>query len=115
MGFVNMGADNKGMIPFGESLCQFAAQAICFLRGDLAGAEGLAQMVGDHIVCAADFSCVADILLLGIKELRIRNAAVALPACDKSAMIGFLRILYIVDDVLNSGAECAPLSNVQGH
>ena len=75
-----MGADNKGVIPLGEPFCQFAAQAICFLRGDLTGAEGLAQMVGNYIVSSPDFSCVADILLPGIKELGIRNTAVALPA-----------------------------------
>ena len=72
-------------------------------------------MVGDHIVSSPDFSCVADILLLGIKKLGIRNAAVALPTCDKPAMIGFLRVLYIVNDVCNSSAEGTPLSDVQGY
>lgn len=72
-------------------------------------------MIGNHIVSSPDFSCVADILLLGIEKLGIRNAAVALPACDKSAMIGFLRIFYIVNGVRNGGTEGAPLSNMQGY
>ena len=33
MGFINVGADDKGVIPFGEPLGQFATQAVCFLRG----------------------------------------------------------------------------------
>ena len=72
-------------------------------------------MIGNHIVRATNPSRVTNVLLLGIEKLRIGSAAVALPACDKPAMIGFLRVLYIVNDVCNSSAEGAPLSDVQGY
>lgn len=72
-------------------------------------------MVRNHIISSANFSRITDILLLGIEKLGIGNATVALPACDKPAIITFLWVFYIVDDVRNGSAECAPLSDVQGH
>ena len=47
--FVYVGADHKGMIAFGEPPGKFYAQPVGFLRGDFPRAEGLADMVGDHI------------------------------------------------------------------
>ena len=63
MGFVDVRTDNIGMISFCEPPCQLAAQTVCFLRGDLAGAEGLAQVVGNHIILTAHPSGVLDVLL----------------------------------------------------
>ena len=63
MGFVDVRTDDVGMIAFCEPPCQLAAQAVCFLRGDLAGAKGLAQMVGDHIISTTHPTSVLDVLL----------------------------------------------------
>ena len=53
MRFVDVGADHKGMIAFGEPPGKFYAQPVGFLRCDLSGPERLAHMVGDHIICTA--------------------------------------------------------------
>ena len=53
MGFVDMGADHKGMIALGEPLCKLHAQPVGFFRGNLAGDKGLPDMVGKYIVRTA--------------------------------------------------------------
>lgn len=65
MGFVDVGADDKGVFALGESLGKLHAQPVGFLRGDLPRAEGLADMVGDHIVHSTDPSGGGNILTLG--------------------------------------------------
>ena len=63
MGFVNVCADNVGVIAFGESPCQLTAQTVCFLRRDLAGTEGLAEVVSNHIIRTPHPPGVSDVLL----------------------------------------------------
>ena len=104
MGFVNVGADNKGVLSFGKSLGKFYAQTVGFLRGDLPRTEGLADMVGDHIVCAPDTSSGGDILALGQHEFGIGHTAVALVASDEPAVVGLLRIGHIVDNLADGTA-----------
>ena len=48
---VYVSADYKGMIAFSKTLCKFYAQPVCFFRGNLTRAEGLAHMIGNHIIC----------------------------------------------------------------
>ena len=96
---VYVGADHKGMIALGESLGKFHTQPIGFLRCDLTGAERLAHMIGDHIICAAYPSGSGNVLPLCQKELRIRSPAVTRIAGNEFAVICFLWICYIVDDV----------------
>ena len=64
VGLINVRTDDVGMVAFRESPCQLAAQTVCFLRRDLAGTEGLAQVVSNHIVCATHSPGVPDVLLL---------------------------------------------------
>ena len=45
MGFVDMGADNESVFALGEPLGKFHAQPVCLLRCDLAGAEGLTDVI----------------------------------------------------------------------
>ena len=59
--FVDMGADDIGVVALGKPLGKLTAQAVCFLRGDLARREGLPDMVGDHIIFAPDPSGGGDI------------------------------------------------------
>ena len=46
MGFVDVGADDVGVIAFCEPPGQLTAQAVCFLRRDLTGTERLTKVVG---------------------------------------------------------------------
>ena len=78
--FVDMGADNVGVIAFGEALGQLTAQTVRFLRCDLSGNKGLPQMVGDHIILAAHSAGLLDVLIFGEKELGVGDPAIALPA-----------------------------------
>ena len=73
---VYVSADYKGMIAFSKTLCKFYAQPVCFFRGNLTRAEGLAHMVSDHIIRAAHSSGGGDILPLLQKELCIGGPAV---------------------------------------
>ena len=61
---VYVSADHKGMIAFGKSLGKFYAQPVCFFRGNLTGAEGLAYMIGNHIICATHSSGSGNVLSL---------------------------------------------------
>ena len=80
MGLVNVGTDDKGVFALGEPLGKFHAQPVGLLRGDLPRTEGLANMVGDHIVRATDPSGGGNILALGQHELGVGYTAVTLIA-----------------------------------
>ena len=47
---IDVGADDKSMITFGQGHGQLVAELVCFLRGNLSRLERLAQMVGDYAV-----------------------------------------------------------------
>ena len=53
---VYVSADYKGMIAFSKTLCKFYAQPVCFFLGNLTRAEGLAHMIGNHIIRATHSS-----------------------------------------------------------
>ena len=115
MGFVDMGADNVGVIAFGEALGQLTAQTVRFLRCDLSGNKGLPQMVGDHIILAAHSAGLLDVLIFGEKKLGVSDPAVALPACNQSAAVRLLRIFGVVNDVADGLSHRAAFAGVQGH
>ena len=96
VGFVHMGADDKGVFPLGETAGQLIAQAVGLLRGDLAGNKGLANGVGDHIIGPAFPASLGEVLPLGKQKLRVRDPAVALVAGDQPAAVRLVRILHIV-------------------
>ena len=73
---VYVSADHKGMIAFGKSLGKFHTQPVSFFRSNLARAEGLAHMIGNHIICTTHSSGSGNVLPLCQKELRIRSPAV---------------------------------------
>ena len=72
-------------------------------------------MVGDHIVRSTDPSGGSDILALCQHELGVGHTAVALITGDEPAMIGLLRIGYIVDDVADRLALGAAFADMQRH
>ena len=113
--FVDMGADDIGVIAFGEAVDQLAAQPARFLRCDLTGNKGLPQMVGDHIILAAHSAGLLDVLIFGEKELGVSDPAVTLPARYQPAAVCLLRILGVVDDVADGLSHRAAFAGVQGH
>jgi len=64
MGFVNVCADNKGMIAFCESPCKFAAKPIGFVLSNFTRTERLTEMIGNYIIFATDSAGLFYILLL---------------------------------------------------
>lgn len=115
MGFVDMGADDIGVIALGEALGQLTAQTVRFLRCDLSGNKGLPQMVGDHIILAAHSAGLLDVLILGEKKLGVGDPAVALPACYQPAAVRLLRIFGVVDDSADGLSHRAAFAGVERH
>ena len=112
---VYVSAYYKGMIAFSKTLCKFYAQPVCFFRGNLTGAEGLAYMIGNHIICATHSSGSGNVLPLCQKELRIRSPAVTRIAGNEPAVICFLLVCYIVDDVTDRPTFCAAFADMKRH
>ena len=96
---VNMGADDVSMVPLGEAAGQLTAQAVGFLRRDLAGDEGLPNGVGDHIIRPPLSACLGEVLPFVKQKLCVRDPAVTLEAGDQPTAVRLLRVLHIVDDV----------------
>mgnify|MGYP000455965320 CR=1 FL=1 len=96
MGFVDMGADDIGVIALGEALGQLTAQTVRVLRCDLSGNKGLPQMVGDHIILAAHSAGLLGVLIFGEKELGIGGHVVAAVGRDQFAALGLVRVLPVV-------------------
>ena len=115
MGFVDMGADDIGVIAFGEALSQLTAQTVRVLRCDLAGDKGLPQMVGNHIILAAHSAGLLNVLILGEKKLGVGDPTVALPARNQPAAVCLLRIFGVVDDSADGLSHRAAFAGVQRH
>ena len=115
MGLVDVGADHKGMIALGEPLGKFHAQAVGFFRGDFSGFEGLAHMIGNHIVRATHPPGGGDVLPFCQQKFGIGGPAVTPIASYQFPVICLLRIFYIVDDVADRLALSAALANMQRH
>lgn len=115
MGLINVSADDEGVFALGEPLGKFHAQTVGFFRGDLPRVEGLADMVGDHVVDASDPSGGSNILALGQHELGVGHTAVALIAGDELAVVCLLRIDHIVNNRANGTVLSPALANMQRH
>jgi len=113
--FVDVGADDESMVPVCKAFGKLTADPVCFLRRDLAGDKGLSEMVSNHIVRTARSAGERGILPFGKKELGVGCAAVAFVAGDEPAVIRFLRILCIVDDVANCCSDVPALAGMQRH
>lgn len=103
------------MIAFSKTLCKFHTQPVRFFRGDLSGTEGLAHMIGNHIICTTHSSGSGNVLPLCQKELRIRSPAVTRIAGNEPAVICFLLVCYIVDDVTDRPTFCAAFADMKRH
>ena len=115
MRFINVGANDKGVIALGEAAGQFTADAVGLLRRNLPRKKRLAEVVGDHIVHAPRPAGECGILPLGKKKFGVGHAAVTFPAGDEPAVVGLLRVLHIVENVGDSRPHRPALAGVQGH
>ena len=113
--FVDMGADDIGVIALGEALGQLTAQTVRVLRCDLSGNKGLPQMVGNHIILAAHSAGLLNVLILGEKKLGVGDPAVALPARYQPAAVCLLRVFGVVDDVADGLSNRAAFAGVERH
>lgn len=112
--FVDVRADDIGMITLEKTLCKFAAEAIGFLRRDLAGLERLPHMIRNHVVFL--FSAGAGLIApLGKAKLRVCDFGVTLKAGNEPALIGLFCIFDIFQNVADRRADAPPLSDVQRH
>ena len=62
MVLVYMGANDKGIVVFRQYQSKLPADLVRLFRRDFAGPERLAQVIGNHIVCAAPSAGEIDIL-----------------------------------------------------
>ena len=96
--FVDVGADDESVVSVRKTFGKLTADAVCFLRCDLAGDKGLPEMIGDHIVRTARPAGERGILPFGKKELGVGCPAVAFIAGDEPAIIRFLRIFRVINN-----------------
>ena len=115
MGFVDMGADHKGVISLGEPLCKLHAQPVGFFRGNLAGDKGLPDMVGKYIVRAPYPASGGNVLPFRQQKLGVGYPAVTRKAGDEPAVVCLLWVGYIVDNVTDRLAFGAAFAGVQRH
>ena len=115
MFLVDVGADNKGVVSLSETAVQLTAQAVSLLWGNFPRDKGLPNLVGNHIIGSTFSTGLGEVLPLGKKKLGVRDPTVALVAGDKSAVVGFLWIFNVVDDVSNGFPHRPALAGVQGN
>ncbi len=110
---VRVGANQKFVVAFQETHGKFITDLVGFLWGHFARLEGLAYLVGDHIVLLCPSGDVF-ILPFGKQKLRIGGVWVTLVCGDLFVVFGFTG----VDGVINSGTEtcgqCFTFVQVQG-
>ena len=112
---VNVSADDERMVASGEAAGKFHAQAIGLPRGDLTGAKGLPHLISDHIITAACSASSFLVLELVKRELGISYLATALVGRNEPTVVGFFRILCVVDNFADGRANCSAIPHMQRH
>ena len=115
MSFVDVGADDKGVVSFCEAPRQLIAQAVRFLWGDFAGDKRLPDGVGNHIVSSVPSAGLGLVLLFGKKKLCVSNPAVTLETGYQSTAVRFFWILYIVDNITDRFFYGPAFAGMQRH
>ena len=103
---VGVGGDDESVPAFQEPLRELIADAVGLLRRDLAGLEGLAHLIGDHIIFLVPPGN-GPVLPLGKQELRVHGGRVTGEGGNQLAALGFLRVLGVagaVGEALGDGS-----------
>ena len=96
---VYVGTDHKGVIALRQFHSKLAPNLISKLRYDFAGLKGLPEMIGNHVILTALPSRLLKIFLLRKQKLRVGSSGVARITGYQFAVIRFLRMFYIVDNI----------------
>ena len=112
---VDVGADDESVVPVRKAFGKLTADVVRFLRRDLAGDKGLPKMIGNHIVRTARPAGESGILPFGKKKLGVRCPAVAFIAGDESAVICFLRIFRVINNVADRRVDVPAFAGMQRH
>ena len=96
--FVGVRADEKGVLAFEKTRRKLIADAVRFFRCDLAGLEGLANLVQDHTAVLRP-SGKLRILALRKQKFRVGGVPVTGVSCDERALSGLLRIQTVAGAV----------------
>ena len=96
--FVGVRADEKGVLAFEKTGCKLIADAVRFFRRDLAGFEGLANLVQDHAAVLRSTGALR-ILALRKQKFRVGGMPVTGVGCDKRALSGLLRVQTVAGAV----------------
>ena len=99
---VRVGGNDKRILAFGETHCQFVAHLVGFLGGDLSGLERLTNLIGDHIAFLPA-SGGKFVLAFGQHEFFIHRQRTAFVAANQFAMLSLVGILYIVCTAFQTG------------
>ena len=113
--FINMSADDKGVLALGKPFGKLHSQPVGFLGGDLTGTERLPDMIGNHIVFSPHPPGGRDVLALCQQKLSIGHPAVTFIAGNPFAVVCLLWVCYIIDDVADRLTFRAAFTDVQRH
>ena len=92
---VDVSRHNEGVFALRPSHGGFIAHLIGFLRCDLTGLEGLADLIGDHIVALLSAGDVL-ILPLGQQKFLVSGFGVAFVGADELTVIRLFCVLGVV-------------------
>ena len=110
---VGVGGDDESVPAFQEPLRELIADAVGLLRRDLAGLEGLAHLIGDHIIFLVPPGN-GPVLPLGKQELRVHGGRVTGEGGNQLAALGFLRVLGVAGAVGEALGDGSALVDVHG-
>ena len=114
MPLVGMGSYKKGVSSFQKPLGKFIAHTVCVLRRDLTGLEGLAHLIGDHVVPLLPPGDGL-VLPLGEQKLRVGGFWVAFVCGDQLAALCLVWILGVVDAVCQAVGNRLAVTDVHGN
>ena len=92
---INVGRHNESVFALRPTHGSFIAHLVGFFRRDLTGLEGLADLIGDHIVALLSAGDVL-ILPLGQQKFLVCGFGVAFVGADELAVIRFFCVLGVV-------------------
>ena len=112
MGTVCVSCYQKSVFSFGEPLPQLVANPVGFLRCNLPRFEGLANLIGNHIVLLSSAGDM-EILPLSQKELLVCRHGIAFIAGHQFAFFRLFRILCIISPVTQTLCNGFPFVDMQ--
>lgn len=107
--------DEKGILALCPAHRRFIADAVCLLRGNLAGLKGLPDLIAEYVGIPFLFP-TRDGFILGLaqKELRVGGLVVALVGRNELAALRLFRVLAVVETVFQRLGNRLPLADMVG-